>query len=47
MLAGQRGDVESTLKDIKFEPMLTTVETVEDLMALMPLNPPTERSSDV
>ena len=46
-LAGQRNDVDKTLKDITLEPMITTVETMEAPLALPPLNPPPERSSDV
>ena len=35
-LAGQRGEVDTTLKDIKFEAMVPTVPTVEVALALPP-----------
>jgi hypothetical protein len=46
-LTSHRGDVDRALMDITLEHMITTVETVEDALALPPLNPPMERSSDV
>jgi anti-anti-sigma factor len=35
-LAGQRDNVDTTLKEIKFETMIPTVSTVEDALALPP-----------
>lgn len=35
-LAGQRGEVDITLKEIKFEDMVPTVKTLEDALALPP-----------
>jgi anti-anti-sigma factor len=35
-LAGQHGEVDTTLKEIKFEAMVPTVATVEDALALPP-----------
>ena len=38
-LAGQRGEVDTTLKEIKLEAMVPTVATVEDALALPPWQP--------
>jgi len=35
-LAGQKGEVDTALRDIKFETMVPTVGTVEDALALPP-----------
>lgn len=35
-LAGQHGEVDTTLKEIKFEAIVPTVATVEDALALPP-----------